>query len=115
MIPRNSRLPIEVKQTFRTAHENQKRVNVKVTEGDAPDPNAVSMIGNCYVHDLPPGLPKGSPVEVTYAFDGSGRVKVRARDVSSGKEAAIEIDRRGGLTEQQVDSYTVLASDYKVD
>jgi molecular chaperone DnaK len=115
MIPRNSRLPIETRQTFHTAVPSQRRVNVKVTEGDAPDPDACSLIGNCIVSDLPDGLPVGAPVEVTYAFDLSGRVKVHARDVSSGREAMIHIDRRGGLTEQQVDAYARLALEYKVD
>ena len=29
MIPRNSRLPIEVRQTFATSEPNQKRVNIR--------------------------------------------------------------------------------------
>jgi molecular chaperone DnaK len=113
MIPRNSRIPIEVTHTFRTNHDNQRRVNVKVMEGDAPDPRACTLIGNCYVHDLPPGLPKGSPVEVTYAFDSAGRVHVRAR--ASDREASIQIERRGGLSEAQVDAFAKLASEYTVE
>jgi molecular chaperone DnaK len=114
MIPRNSRLPIETRQIFKTGHESQERINVKVTEGDAPDPAAVTLIGNCYVTDLPEGIPEGSPVEVTYSFDTAGRVHVKARDLTSGKEAAIHIDRRGGLSEDQVDAYSRLAAEYKV-
>ena len=41
-------------------------------EGDAPDPKACSLIGNCYIYDLPEGLPKGAPIEVTYAFRHDG-------------------------------------------
>ena len=84
-------------------------------EGDASDPKACTMIGNCYITDLPDGLPEGAPIEVTYAFDTSGRVRVQARDKTSGKEAAIQIDRRGGLTEKQVDAYSKLATEYKVE
>ena len=36
MIPRNSKLPVEVSRTFVTSEPNQQRVNVKVIEGDAP-------------------------------------------------------------------------------
>ncbi len=115
MIPRNSRLPIEVKQTFRTSKDDQRRVNVKVTEGDAPDPDACSLIGNCHITDLPAGIKKGSPIEVTYAYDSSGRVTVHARDVTSGKAATIEIERRGGLSEDQVDTFSRLAQDYNVE
>ena len=86
-----------------------------MTEGDAPDPNAVTKIGNCYVTDLPDGIPEGSPVDVVYSFDVSGRVHVKAHDLTSGKEASIQIDRKSGLTEEQVDVYAELATEYKVD
>lgn len=115
MIPRNTPLPKEKQQTFRTSYENQKRVHVKVMEGDARDPDACTLIGDCYITDLPPDLPKGSPVEVTYAFDQSGRVTVRAKDVTSGREAAIEIERKGGLSDKQVDAFTLLADKYRVE
>jgi molecular chaperone DnaK len=115
MIPRNSTLPIEVKQVFKTVTENQERVNVSVTEGDAPEPAAVTLIGNCRITSLPKQLPKGSPVEVTYAFDRSGRVRVSAREKTSGQQAAIEIERRSGLDESRLDRYTRLAQDYKVE
>lgn len=57
MIPRNSRLPIEIKRTFYTNKDNQQRVHVRVTEGDAPDPKACSILGECVISDLPPKLP----------------------------------------------------------
>jgi len=115
MIPRNSRLPIEVHRTFATSEANQQRVTVKVMEGDAPDPDACSLLGNCRITGLPKDLPKGSPIEVTYAFDASGRVRVRAQDKTGGKEAEIEIERRGGLNDGQLSTYTTLANGYKVD
>jgi molecular chaperone DnaK len=115
MIPRNTKLPVEAKQSFVTIEPNQQRVTIKVLEGDAPDPAACSLVGNCRITDLPKELPKGSPIEVTYAFDKSGRIRVTARDKTGGKEAAIEIERRSGLNEAQVDALTALAEGYKVD
>ena len=38
-----------------------------------------------------------------------------AEDKTSGKEATIQIERRGGLDDQQIDVYTKLASEYQVD
>jgi molecular chaperone DnaK len=72
-------------------------------------------VGNCRITNLPKELPKGSPIEVTYAFDKSGRIRVQARDKTGGVEAAIEIERRGGLNESQVDALTTLAGNYKVE
>ncbi|NLX99800.1 MAG: Hsp70 family protein [Rhodopirellula sp.] len=115
MIPRNTRLPVEVSQIFKTNRDGQERVAVQVLEGDAPDPTACSLLGKCRITDLPTDLPKGAPVEVTYAFDASGRIAVTARDKTGGKEAAISIQRRGGLNEDQVDVYSQLATEYQVD
>jgi molecular chaperone DnaK len=72
-------------------------------------------LGKCRITDLPPGLAKGSPVEVTYAFSAQGRVIVTARDKTSGREARIEIERRGGLREEDVDALARLANEYKVE
>ena len=115
MIPRNTPLPFEVSQTFKTKRDNQKRVTIQVIEGDAPDPMACSLLGKCRITELPSDLAKGSPVEVTYAFDGAGRITVRAEDKTTGKDALIEIERRGGLNDQQIDAYTRLASEYTIE
>jgi molecular chaperone DnaK len=115
MIPRNTPLPVEVKKTFVTRKDNQQRVSIQVIEGDAPDPRACSLLGKCRIADLPEELPKGSPVEVTYAFDASGRIAVSAKETTGGKEAVIQIERRGGLNDRQVDAYTKLAQEYEVE
>ncbi|MGA2063396.1 MAG: Hsp70 family protein [Thermoguttaceae bacterium] len=115
MIPRNTRLPAEVRKVFQTKREGQARVTVQVLEGDAPDPLACSVLGKCVIAGLPPGLPKGSPIEVTYSFDASGRIAVAAREKASGRQATIDIQRRGGLDEHQIDAYTRLANEYTVE
>ena len=115
MIPRNTTLPFSVSQVFATNKENQDRVSVQVLEGDAPDPVACSLIGKCRISGLPENLPKGAPVEVTYAFDKNGRISVSAKEKSSGKNAKIEIERRGLLNEKQVEEFIHLATEYKVE
>lgn len=115
MIPRNTRLPAEATQMFRTVRADTKQVRVRVTEGDAPDPSACSPLGTCTITDLPPGLPAGTQVQVTYSFDTSGRITVRAKERATGREAAIDIERRSGLTEAQIDTFSQLAQEYKVE
>jgi len=115
MIPRNTPLPAEVTRSFKTQREGQDRVSIQVIEGDAPDPRACSLLGKFRIRDLPPGLPKGSLVDVTYAFDASGRIRVSAKERTGGKAASIEIDRRGNLDEQQIDVFRQLASEYQVE
>ena len=114
MIPKNTRIPVEKRQTFRTNVANQERVRVQVVEGDAPDPDACSLLGNCRITDLPADLPQGSPVEVCYAFSEDGRIHISAKEVTSGKVASIRIERQGTLSEGEVDALAKLATDYTV-
>lgn len=115
MIRRNTKIPVEVKRTFDTTKENQRRVSVKVVEGDAPDPDACSLIGTCTIENLPENLPKGSKIEVCYSYTSAGRVEVSAVEKTSGKKATTSIERGGGLNDKQVDRYTQLADNYKVE
>ncbi len=115
MIPRNTTLPFSISRTFRTNKDNQERITVQVLEGDAPDPMANSLLGKCRITNLPPNLPKGTPVEVTYAFDKSGRISVSAREKKGNTEAVIEIERQGTLSESEVEQFGILASEYSIE
>lgn len=115
MISRNTRLPVEKKQKFATNVPSQQRVSITVVEGDAPDPAACSLLGKCRITDLPEALPKGSPIEVTYAFNQSGRVTVSARDMIGGQSATIKIERRGRLNDRNVDDLAKLMANYCVE
>jgi molecular chaperone DnaK len=115
MIPKNTKLPVHKDHVFKTITDNQERITIQVLEGDAPDPFACSLLGKCRIRELPKDLPKGSLVEVSYAFDTAGRITVTAREKTSGKEATIDIERRGGLDDQQVDAYAKLAAEYRIE
>ena len=115
MIPRNTTLPFAITQTFQTNKHNQQLINVRVVEGDAPDPAACLQLGECKITDLPADLPQGSLVDVTYSFDKNGRISVTAKEKTGGKEAAIDIERRGTLDDTQIEGFLKLASEYTVE
>ncbi|MEW4488471.1 Hsp70 family protein [Thalassoglobus sp. JC818] len=115
MIPKNSSLPMEVSQRFKTNKENQQRVHVCVLEGDASDPDACTTIGDFRIVNLPPNLPAGSPVEITYSYDKNGRFSARAVELVSNTEAKTEIVRDSGLNEDNVNAFEVLANEYQVE
>ena len=115
MVPRNTKLPVEQRQVFLTNKDDQRRVHVKVLQGEAPDPLACAQIGDFHVTDLPEGLPKGSPVEVVYTFDQAGRISVRAQDKTGGRFASQQIDRAGALDEKKIDALKRLAEYYHVE
>lgn len=115
MIPKNSPVPHRVTQQFVTNSENQQRVHICVLEGDATDPDACTTIGDFRVINLPPNLPAGSPVEVTYEYDKNGRISARARELTSQREAQIEIQRSQGLDSDGVSAFETLAAQYHVE
>lgn len=115
MIPRNTPIPHKVTQRFSTNAPNQRSIHVYILEGEASDPDACTLIGDFRITDLPPNLPAGSPVEVTYSYDANGRIHAEARELTGNRMARTEIVRDMGLTDQNVDAFEVLASEYRVE
>ena len=109
IIPRNSAIPCRKSETFGLSAPSSEAINglrIDILEGDAKDPEACVRIGTCIIDDLPPGLPEGSPVEVTFAYSADGRIEVDAVATGIGRRANVRIDRPGGLTSQDVARHT---------
>ena len=109
MVERFTPVPHEVTHDdFCTRVENQRAIEVKVTEGglylgkETCDPQECRTLGQVTVEDIPPH-PAGSPVAVTLRITDGKLVEVTARDVASGKSATASIQVEGGLTEEQFD------------
>jgi len=115
MIPKNTAIPHEVSQKFVTNAVNQQRIHICVLEGDAIDPDACTTIGDFRIMSLPPNLPAGAPVEVTYRYDKNGRIHASARELTSKQEAKTEIVRDSGLTDDNVNMFETLAAEYSVE
>ena len=115
MIPRNTPIPFERTQRFVTTSDNQQRIHVYILEGDAADPAACTSIGDFQIISLPPNLPKGSPVEVTYQYDASGRIHATAKELTSSKAANAQIVRDSGLDNEGIDAFETLAREYDVN
>ena len=116
MIPKNSPIPISVKQRFGTNSDGQQRIHVEILEGEAIDPAACEVIGDFRIFNLPSSLPKGSPIEITYSYDASGRINATAKETTGNNTASAEIVRDGGMNEVQiVDALASLSSEYEVE
>ena len=102
LIPRGSPLPTSRTKVFGTVKPNQRAVKVRIVEGESHDPRACLLLGECVVSPLPANLPKGSPITVTFSYDNSGRLDVRARDEASGAAAQTVIIRESALGQGQL-------------
>jgi molecular chaperone DnaK len=94
LIPRNTPLPHSGSQGYQTVKPGQRRVVIRVVEGEALDPADCIPLGEFVIEPLPPNLPQGSPVRVSYSYDRSGRIKVEAMSEADRTRAEVRIVRR---------------------
>ena len=99
MIPRNTPLPMSKTRRFKTHRPGQKSVAVKVIEGGDASGNNSTPIGTCVIRELPPGLPQGTPVDVSFTYTANGRLLVHACLPELEQEASMTIERDSGLSE----------------
>jgi molecular chaperone DnaK len=102
IIPKNTQLPAGGTRVYHTVRPGQSSVRVKVLQGDAHQAEACIPVGECWIHELPPDLPDRSPIEVTCLCAEDGIISVQAVDRTSGKAVRAELQRTGGLTEEQI-------------
>jgi molecular chaperone DnaK len=105
MIPRNTSIPTEKKDTFSTAVDNQTRATIRVFQGespiaDSPGNRLLSQFDLDGIMPAPRGMPK---IEVTYSLDANGILNVSARDLATQKEAKVEIKGSSGLDPAEVE------------
>lgn len=105
MIARNTRLPAAQASKFTTSKDGQRSVAVSVVEGGTDTGEGSTEIGKCVVTDLPPDLPKGTPVLVIFQYGSDGRLTVRAEVPDVQSKAHMVIDRTSGLSDSEVEQW----------
>ncbi len=103
MIRKMTAMPATAKNSFGTATANMQRAIVRIVEGESTLPAECTPLGICDV-ELPPFLPKGSPVELTYEYNANQVLEVAVQ--ACGNCASVSIERKTGLTEGELDRAT---------
>ncbi len=103
MIKKSTTIPAEIQNSFGTAKANMKNVIVRVVEGESTVPSECTPLGLCDV-ELPPFLPKGSPVQLTYRYDQNQVLEVTVD--AYGNQNRVKIARNIGLTEAEMETAT---------
>ncbi len=105
LIPRNTRLPVTSRRTFRTRKAGQRTLGVQIVEGESPSADDCTPIGRCSVQELPQNLPAKTPVEVLFHYKPNGRLQVRVTVPGMEYQVATEIVRENGLSKEQLDHW----------
>lgn len=102
IIERNTTIPVQKKQVFSTASDNQPAVTIRVLQGERPMANDNKEIGRFDLSDIPPA-PRGMPqIEVAFDVDADGILHVSAKDLATNKEQKIRIQAASGLNEVEI-------------
>jgi len=103
LIERNTTIPTSKKETFSTAADNQTSVAIRVFQGEREFAKDNRFLGEFELKDIPPA-PRGMPqIEVEFALDANGILKVTATDKGTGKSQNIEIKGSSGLSEDEIE------------
>lgn len=102
LIERNTTIPTRKSQTFSTAADNQTSVDVHVLQGERELAGDNKSLGRFELIGIPPAARGVPQIEVTFDIDANGILNVSAKDMGSGKEQAIKITAKSGLSEEEV-------------
>jgi molecular chaperone DnaK len=103
LLQKNTPLPCESTQMFYTMTDNQKEVEVNITQGEDTDTQYVNRIATHRLK-LPEGRPAGCPIKVTYSYDANQRMHCSFQDVESGRVLDVDLclDDKGQISPSQV-------------
>lgn len=108
-IKSQTKLPVSYTGQFTTHEDNQECVLIQICEATLDD-NQIDLdmgviIGEVDL-EIPRGLPKGSPIEITYNLDKQGLLRVEGKEMSEGRICNIEIQVKGGMTTEEIKKAT---------
>jgi molecular chaperone DnaK len=103
LIEKNTTIPVEKKQVFSTAADNQPAVEIHVLQGEREMAADSKTLGRFILDGIPPA-PRGVPqIEVTFSIDANGILNVKALDLATKKEQKITITASTSLKEEEIE------------
>jgi molecular chaperone HscA len=103
IIPRNSRVPTGAKQVFTTYADRQTGFDLHVVQGERETAAECRSLARFQLRGIPPMAAGMARLEVTFVIDENGLLHVAARELTSGKEAHIDVKPSYGLSEEQIE------------
>lgn len=103
LIERNTTIPTKKSQIFSTAADNQTSVEIHVLQGERSVASGNKTLGRFILDGLTiaqRGIPQ---IEVTFDIDANGILHVSAKDLGTGKEQSITIQKPGGLSKEEIE------------
>lgn len=113
IIKRNSPVPTDALIPFRTASDNQKEIDISITEGEFREVSDVTIIANEKIR-LPEQLAMGTRGNIRLQLDKSQLVHAFLNIPEINYEKEFTFTRSSNLTQQEVDRLTGIIADYEI-
>ncbi len=113
LIKRNSTIPTSNEQVFTLEHEGQKKIELRITEGEFKEMSDVTVLG-VFVLDLPPHLPLNTDINISIRLDSSQLVRIHVEIPGHGYSKDFELERKANLDEEDVEEATGILLKYDV-
>ncbi len=95
LVLKNTTVPTEVTRRFGTSEAHQETVQIRIMENEVTDaqtmPEIAVEIGTALLENLPPKLPAGSPIDITFQLNEEGRLELTAIEVTGGRTISVTI------------------------
>jgi len=103
VIPKNTPIPCSRTQVYQTSEDNERVIEVDITQGEDDEARYVDVIGRISL-EVPAGRPKGCEITVTFSYDENQRVRALIVDKQSGrsKEVAVSYKGAGVLSDEEL-------------
>ena len=115
LIPQNTTVPTNRTKIFTTSRDNQTAVKILVMQGEKENAEDNELLGEFILTGLRRAAKGQVEIEVTFEINADGIVSVRAKDLETGIEQAIQVTATSGLTRDEIKSMIDNAKDELVE